>query len=384
MDRSRTCSCCSRCSSSRAPAPAAAKRRTLKLITQLFGDRAVIANATGCSSIYGGNLPTTPWTQNAEGRGPAWSNSLFEDNAEFGLGMRLAVDKQTRVRTRVWCERLALDDRRRARVDALLSADQIDEDGIVAQRERVEALKEKLAQRRSRPQRRDLLAVADMLVKKSVWIVGGDGWAYDIGYGGLDHVLAVRRATSTSCVLDTEVYSNTGGQMSKSTPLGAVAKFAAGGKRTPKKDLAMMAMSYGKCYVARVAMGANDAQTMKAFLEAEAYDGPSLIIAYSHCIAHGFDMAHGMDQQKAAVESGHWPLFRYNPLLAREGKNPFQLDSRAPSIPLEKYIYNETRYTMLVNSDPDEAKLLLKQAQENVNERWKLYQHMAAMNFEQK
>jgi len=223
--------------------------------------------------------------------------------------------------------------------------------------------------------------VADMLVKKSVWIVGGDGWGYDIGYGGLDHVLA-SKANVNILLLDTEVYSNTGGQMSKATPLGAVAKFAAGGKHTPKKDIAMMAINYGRAYVAHVAMGGSDTQTMKAFLEAEAYDGPSLIIAYSHCIAHGYDMVYGIEQQKAAVNSGHWPLFRYNPMLAREGKNPFVLDSRAPSIPLEKYIYNETRYTMLVNSDPDEAKKLLKAAQENVNERWKLYQHMAAMSFE--
>ena len=264
----------------------------------------------------------------------------------------------------------------------ILSADQSSEEGIFAQRERVKALKEKLANDKS-PAARDLLAVADMLVKKSVWIIGGDGWGYDIGYGGLDHVLA-STANVNILLLDTEVYSNTGGQMSKSTPLGAVAKFAAGGKHTPKKDIAMMAMNYGRAYVAHVAMGGSDTQTMKAFLEAEAYDGPSLIIAYSHCIAHGYDMVYGIEQQKAAVNSGHWPLFRYNPGLAKDGKNPFVLDSRAPSIPLEKYIYNETRYTMLVNSDPDEAKKLLKQAQENVNERWKLYQHMAAMNFEQK
>jgi pyruvate-ferredoxin/flavodoxin oxidoreductase len=350
----------------------------IKLMTQMFGDRALIANATGCSSIYGGNLPTTPYSVNKEGRGPAWSNSLFEDNAEFGMGMRLAVDNQ-----KEYAEELV---QRMASVIGeefavgLLSADQSTEPGIFAQRERVKALKEKLAGNKT-PAVLDLLAVADELVKKSVWIIGGDGWGYDIGFGGLDHVLA-STANVNILLLDTEVYSNTGGQMSKSTPLGAVAKFAAGGKRIPKKDIAMMAMNYGRAYVAHIAMGGSDTQTMKAFAEAEAHDGPSLIIAYSHCIAHGYDMVHGIEQQKNAVLSGHWPLFRYNPGLAKEGKNPFQLDSRAPSIPLDKYIYNEARYTMLVNSDPGEAKLLLHEAQDNVNERWKLYQHMAAMSFE--
>ncbi len=347
----------------------------ISLMTRLFGDRAMIANATGCSSIYGGNLPTTPYSVNSEGRGPAWSNSLFEDNAEFGMGMRLAIDKQNQYGKDL-VQRMASTIGEKLAVE-ILSADQSSEEGIFAQRERVKALKEKLANSTS-PAARDLLAVADQLVKKSVWIVGGDGWGYDIGFGGLDHVLA-STANVNILLLDTEVYSNTGGQMSKATPLGAVAKFAAGGKRTPKKDIAMMAMNYGRAYVAHVAMGGNDTQTMKAFMEAEAHDGPSIIIAYSHCIAHGYDMVYGIEQQKAAVNSGHWPLFRYNPGLAKEGKNPFVLDSRAPSIPLEKYIYNETRYTMLVNSDPDEAKKLLQQAQENVNERWKLYQHMAAM-----
>jgi pyruvate-ferredoxin/flavodoxin oxidoreductase len=350
----------------------------IKVMTQLFGDRALIANATGCSSIYGGNLPTTPYTVNAEGRGPAWSNSLFEDNAEFGMGMRLAIDKQNDY-ARVLVRELASEVGDELAV-AILDADQSTEPGIFAQRERVAELKKKLADVKSAPAK-DLLAVADALVKKSVWIIGGDGWGYDIGFGGLDHVLA-STANVNILLLDTEVYSNTGGQMSKATPIGAVAKFAASGKRTPKKDIAMAAINYGRAYVAHVAMGGSDSQTMKAFLEAEAYDGPSIIIAYSHCIAHGYDMVYGIEQQKNAVNSGHWPLFRYNPLLAREGKNPFQLDSRAPSIPLEKYIYNETRYTMLVNSDPEEAKKLLQQAQENVNERWKLYQHMAAMNFE--
>ncbi len=265
---------------------------------------------------------------------------------------------------------------------AILSADQSTEQGIFAQRDRVKALKDKLAGNNS-PAARDLLGIADALVKKSVWVIGGDGWGYDIGYGGLDHLLA-SDANVNVLLLDTEVYSNTGGQMSKATPIGAVAKFAAGGKHTPKKDIAMMAINYGRAYVAHIAMGGNDGQTMKAFMEADAYDGPSLIIAYSHCIAHGYDMVHGLDQQKAAVNSGHWPLFRYNPTLAKENKNPFVLDSRAPSIPLKDYIYNETRYTMLVNSNPDEAKKLLDAAQENVNERWRLYQHMAAMSFEKK
>jgi pyruvate-ferredoxin/flavodoxin oxidoreductase len=352
----------------------------ISTMTRLFGDRALIANATGCSSIYGGNLPTTPYTVNAEGRGPAWSNSLFEDNAEFGMGMRLAVDKQNEYAKEL-VQRLAStigDDL----AVAILSADQSAEAGIFAQRDRVKALKDKLVGNRT-PTARDLLAVADELVRKSVWIIGGDGWGYDIGYGGLDHVLA-SDANVNILLLDTEVYSNTGGQMSKATPIGAVAKFAAGGKHIPKKDIAMMAINYGRAYVAHIAMGGSDTQTMKAFQEADAYDGPSLIIAYSHCIAHGYDMVHGLDQQKLAVNSGHWPLFRYNPALAREGKNPFVLDSKAPSIPLEQYIYNETRYTMLVNSNPEEAKKLLAAAQENVNDRWKLYQHMAAMSFEKK
>jgi len=352
----------------------------ISTMTRLFGDRALIANATGCSSIYGGNLPTTPYTVNGEGRGPAWNNSLFEDTAEFGMGMRIAIDKQQDY-AKDLVQRLANTIGDELAV-AVLSADQSTEEGILTQRERVQALKQKLAGDNS-PAARDLLAVADELVRKSVWIIGGDGWGYDIGYGGLDHVLA-SEANVNILLLDTEVYSNTGGQMSKATPLGAVAKFAAGGKRTPKKDIAMMAINYGRAYVAHIAMGGNDSQTMKAFLEADAYNGPSIIIAYSHCIAHGYDMVHGLDQQKLAVNSGHWPLFRYNPALAKEGKNPFVLDSKAPSIPLEQYIYNETRYTMLVNSDPEEAKKLLHAAQENVNERWKLYQHMASMSFEKK
>jgi pyruvate-ferredoxin/flavodoxin oxidoreductase len=345
----------------------------LKLMTQLFGDRVYIGNATGCSSIYGGNLPTTPYCTNAEGRGPTWSNSLFEDNAEFGLGMRLAVDSQNQY-ARQLVTRLSgtLGDEL---VGAILNADQTTEPGIFAQRDRVKVLREKLDGGGSR-EASDLLAVADELVKKSVWIVGGDGWAYDIGYGGLDHVLASGRNVNV-LVLDTEVYSNTGGQASKSTPRGAVAKFAAGGKPVGKKDLAMMAVSYGSVYVARVAMGAGDMHTVKAFLEAEAYHGPSIIIAYSHCIAHGYDLAHGMDQQKLAVNSGYWPLFRYNPDLVAQGKNPFQLDSRPPTTALKDFIYNETRYTMLVKSNPEEAKKLLALAQQDVNQQWKLYDYLA-------
>ena len=345
----------------------------IKLMTQLFGDRMLIANATGCSSIYGGNLPTTPYCSNEEGRGPAWSNSLFEDNAEFGLGMRLAADKQGEyARELVWRLGFAIGE---DLAQAIINADQKTEQGIFAQRERVLLLKEKLAGLNT-AESRDLLSLADALVKKSVWIVGGDGWAYDIGYGGLDHVIASGRNVNI-LVLDTEVYSNTGGQASKATPRGAVAKFAAGGKPSGKKDLALMAMSYGSVYVAKVAMGAGDMHTVKAFLEAEAFDGPSLIIAYSHCIAHGYDMAYGMDQQKAAVNSGYWPLFRYHPDLVDQHKNPFQLDSRAPSIGLKQYIYNETRYTMLVKSNPEHAKELLKQAEEDVASRWRLYEHMS-------
>ncbi len=345
----------------------------LKLMSQLFGDRAIVANATGCSSIYGGNLPTTPWAQDANGRGPAWSNSLFEDNAEFGLGMRLAIDQQSHYAAE-------LVQRLRPEIgpdlaDALLNADQSDEAGIAAQRERVAALKAILA-RLNTPEAKALLDVADMLVKKSVWIVGGDGWAYDIGYGGLDHVIASGRNVNI-LVLDTEVYSNTGGQSSKATPLGAVAKFAAAGKPAPKKDLGMMAMTYGNAYVAQVAMGANDAHTVRVFLEAESYEGPSLIIAYSHCIAHGFDLAKGMEQQRLAVESGYWPLYRYDPRLKAEGKNPFQLDSKPPRIPLKDYAYNETRYRMLAQSMPERAEKLLEEAQAAVLERWAKYEQMA-------
>jgi pyruvate-ferredoxin/flavodoxin oxidoreductase len=347
----------------------------IKLMTQLFGDRALVANATGCSSIFGGNLPTTPWTFNGDGRGPAWSNSLFEDNAEFGLGMRLALDKQTEYAHELLTRLSAsIGDEL---VRGLLNANQATEAGIKQQRERVKLLKERLGGLNT-PEARNLLSLADGLVKRTVWIVGGDGWAYDIGYGGLDHVLASGRNVNV-LVLDTEVYSNTGGQASKATPRGAVAKFAAAGKPMPKKDLAMMAMTYGNIYVARVAMGGNDTQTVKAFLEAEAYEGPSLIVSYCHCIAHGYDMAHGLEQQKAAVLSGYWPLFRYNPDLVKEGKNPLQLDSKAPTLPLKDYVYNETRYTILARSKPEQARWLLEQAEEDVRTRWRLYEHWAAM-----
>ena len=345
----------------------------IKLMSQLFGDRTVIANATGCSSIYGGNLPTTPYTFNKEGRGIAWSNSLFEDNAEFGLGMRLSIDKQNEY-ARELASKLVTEIGS-SLVDQLLNADQSNEKGIQEQRARVEQLKRRLASLVS-DDAKSLLSIADSLVKKSVWIVGGDGWAYDIGYGGLDHVLASGRNVNI-LVLDTEVYSNTGGQMSKSTPRGAVAKFAAGGKPRPKKDLGLIATAYN-CYVARVAFGSNDMQTVKAFLEAEAFDGPSIIIAYSHCIAHGFDLVHGLDQQKLAVQSGHWPMFRFNPDLRAQGKNPFQLDSKVPTVPLDKYIYNETRYAMLKHSNPEVAAELLKEAQHDVEQRWKQYEQLAA------
>jgi pyruvate-ferredoxin/flavodoxin oxidoreductase len=343
----------------------------VKLLSQLFGDRTVIANATGCSSIYGGNLPTTPYTFNKDGRGIAWSNSLFEDNAEFGLGLRLSLDKQSGY-ARELLLRLASQLPQQL-VDSILHADQKGEAALAAQRVRVAELKKALPAINA-PEAHALFDVADMLVDKAVWIVGGDGWAYDIGFGGLDHVLASGRNVNI-LVLDTEVYSNTGGQMSKSTPRGAVAKFAAGGKARPKKDLALIAMSY-PAYVARVAMGSSDMQTLKAFNEAEAFDGPSIILAYSHCIAHGYDLVHGLDQQKLAVQSGHWPLFRYNPAAA-PGQANFVLDSKAPSIPLEQYIYNETRYTMLRQAHPEQAKVLLDEAQQDVNERWKRYEALA-------
>ncbi|OGV45414.1 MAG: pyruvate:ferredoxin (flavodoxin) oxidoreductase [Lentisphaerae bacterium GWF2_57_35] len=345
----------------------------IKLLSQLFGDRAIVANATGCTSIYGGNLPTTPWTKNKAGRGPAWSNSLFEDNAEFGYGFRLTVDKHREFAGEL-IEQLKGDIGAEL-ADAVLNASQKTEKEIADQRARVAELKAKL-QGNGKPEAKQLLSLADHLVKRSVWIIGGDGWAYDIGYGGLDHVLASGRNVNI-LVLDTEVYSNTGGQMSKATPRGAVAKFAAGGKNANKKDLAMMAMSYGNVYVAKICMGANPMQTIKAFQEAEAHEGPSLIVAYAHCIAHGINMQKGLDQQKLAVQSGHWILSRYNPALAEKGENPFVIDSKAPSIALKDYAYNETRYKMLTLSKPDEAAKLMTQAQKDTDDGWKLYQRMA-------
>ena len=352
----------------------------IKLLTQLFGDRALIANATGCSSIYGGNLPTTPYTRNRDGRGPAWSNSLFEDNAEFGLGFRLTVDQHAGV-ARDLVRELApqIGDELAGQ---LLDADQSTEAGIFAQRERVAELKKRL-QGVDSPKAKSLITLADYLVKKSVWIVGGDGWAYDIGYGGLDHVLASGRDVNI-LVLDSEVYSNTGGQMSKATPMGAVAKFASAGKAASKKDLGMHAMNGGGAYVATVALGANDVQTIRAFREAEAFPGPSIIIAYSHCIAHGFDMVRGNQQQKAAVNSGHWILYRFNPLMAAEGKNPLILDSRTPTIPLKDYAYAETRYKMLTLSQPEDAKRLLVQAQDDILARQQYYRQLATLDYSTK
>ncbi len=347
----------------------------IKLLTQLFGDRMYIANATGCSSIYGGNLPTTPYTKNAEGRGPTWANSLFEDNAEFGFGMRIALDQQKEF-AEMLVKRLApaIGDEL---ATALLEASQKTEPEINQQRERVKILREKLATVDS-SDARNMLAVADNLVRKSVWILGGDGWAYDIGFGGLDHVLGSGKNINV-LVLDTEVYSNTGGQMSKSTPRGAVAKFAAAGKPNSKKDLAMEAVSYGSVYVARVALGGNDSHVAKAFQEAEAHDGPSIIIAYASCIAHGYDLVHGLEQQKLAVQSGYWPLMRYNPDLRETGKNPFQLDSKAPAIRLKEYTYREARYTMLARSNPELAAKLLVEAQDDVERQWRVYSARAAM-----
>jgi pyruvate-ferredoxin/flavodoxin oxidoreductase len=350
----------------------------IKLASQLFGDHMLVANATGCSSIYGGNLPTTPWTVNREGSGPAWANSLFEDNAEFGLGMRVTLDKQQEhaIELLVQCTDMLGEEL----VNALLKTDQRTPAGIQAQRERVALLKQRLERLRDADTQdgrvHNLLSLADALVQKSVWIIGGDGWAYDIGYGGLDHVLASGRNVNL-LVLDTEVYSNTGGQASKSTPRAAVAKFAARGKATRKKDLGLLAMAYGNVYVAHIAMGANDLQTLRAFLEAEAYDGPSLIIAYSTCIAHGFEMSLGLEQEKLAVQTGHWPLYRFNPALEDEGKNPFILDSKAPSVPLEQYAYNEARYRVLLQNNEERANTLLKEAQQDVRERWQQYEHLA-------
>ncbi len=346
----------------------------IKLITQLYGDRMVIANATGCSSIYGGNLPSTPYTKNSDGYGPAWSNSLFEDNAEFGLGFRLTIDKQQE-QARELLNRMngAIDSKLK---EEILNADQSTEPGIFEQRERVGKLKDLLLKSDANDAKM-LYSIADYLVRKSVWIFGGDGWAYDIGYGGLDHVIASGRDVNI-LVMDTEVYSNTGGQCSKATPTGAVAKFAAAGKREGKKDLGLMSINsgHGQAYVARIAMGASDMQTIKAIIEAERYPGPSIIIAYSHCIAHGYDMKNGLTQQKLAVDSGYWPLFRFDPTKANEGKNPFQLDSKAPKISLKEYAYNEMRYLMLAKSKPKIARELMTEAQKQVNDQWRIYEQM--------
>lgn len=349
----------------------------LRLATQLFGDRMVVANATGCSSIYGGNLPTTPWSRDAQGRGPAWANSLFEDNAEFGLGMRIAIDKQ-----KEYAEEL-LDGLRgeigAELADAILHAGQSDEAGIHEQRERVSVLKARLKALPNEYADR-LLGIADTLIKRSVWIIGGDGWGYDIGYGGLDHVLASGRDVNI-LLLDTEVYSNTGGQTSKATPRGAVAKFSAGGKSTPKKDLARLAIDYEQVYVAQVAYGAKDTQTLRAFLEAESYPGTSLIIAYSPCIAHGVDLSNNLRQQDMAVRSGHWPLLRYDPRRMREGRNPLQLDSQKPSMPFRDYALTEARFSLLSRTHPEESERFLQQSQQDVNARYRHYRELADKAF---
>ena len=345
----------------------------LKLLSQLFGDRLLVANATGCSSIYGGNLPTTPWAVNKDGRGPAWSNSLFEDNAEFGLGMRITADKQLGSAKQYLLE--LKNELGEAQVDEILNAKQVLESELALQHLRVQKLKEQLRTMSSSPAQH-LLSVADQLVRRSVWLIGGDGWAYDIGYGGLDHALASGRNINIM-VLDTEVYSNTGGQSSKSTPTAATAKFAAGGKSGGKKDLAMQAISYGNVYVARVAFGANPQQTLLAMREAEAYDGPSLILAYSHCIAHGYDLKDGLSQQNKAVASGHWPLLRYNPVLRKKNQNPFVLDSTRPTMALRDYAYNELRYKVLTMTNPEVAENLMQHAQELVNLKWKNYEELA-------
>ncbi len=345
----------------------------IKVLTQLFGDRLLVANATGCSSIYGGNLPTTPWTKNALGQGPAWSNSLFEDNAEFGLGMRLTADKQVSMAHQLL---LSLKERLgNSFVDEIINNPQVLESQVKQQRNNVHLLKQKLKDL-NLPEARHLESLADQLVLRSVWLIGGDGWAYDIGSGGLDHALASGRNINV-LVLDTEVYSNTGGQMSKATPTAASAKFAVAGKRVGKKDLAMQAISYGNVYVAQVAMGANPQQTLLALREAEAYHGPSLILAYSHCIAHGIDMQKGLNQQKMAVSSGYWPLLRYNPVLRTNNQNPFVLDSPKPSMPFRDYAYNELRYKVLTQTQPKEAEKLMNLAQEIVDLRWKTYEDMA-------
>ena len=345
----------------------------IRTLTQLFGDRLYIANATGCSSIYGGNLPTTPYCVNQDGRGPAWANSLFEDNAEFGFGFRISLDmKQSMGRELLARMAPKLGD---DFVKEILEADQKTEAGVVKQRERVAALKQKLVSDTS-IDAQILKSVADDLVNHSVWIVGGDGWAYDIGYGGLDHVIASGKNVNVM-ILDTEVYSNTGGQQSKSTPIGAVAKFASQGKSVPKKDIGMLAVDYGNVYVAQIAIGANDAQAIKAIAEADSYEGSSLIIAYSHCINHGYNLVNGPAQQKAAVDSGYWPLYRYDPRRIAQGLNPFQLDSKDPKIPVADYMKMENRFKMLQRQNPERAAILDAEAQEFVNFRWQKYKYLA-------
>jgi pyruvate-ferredoxin/flavodoxin oxidoreductase len=350
----------------------------VKLLTQLFGDRAVIANATGCSSIYGGNLPTTPYSQRDDGRGPAWSNSLFEDAAEFGMGMRLTSDKLAEHAREIAAAAKA-EGIQAALLDKILANAQSSDEEIEAQRKLVDELKKALKSD-SKPTSKNLLSLADHFVKRSVWILGGDGWAYDIGYGGLDHVIASGRNVNI-LVMDTEVYSNTGGQMSKATPIGAIAKFAAAGKETAKKDLGAMAMSYGYVYVAKISMGANIGQTIKAFREAESFDGPSIIIAYSHCINQGIDMMRGMDQGKAVVTSGMWPLFRYDPRLKGQEKNPFQLDSKDPTTAIEDFMYKEVRFRALKAADPTRADMLMAKAKAQVERAWKEYKYLAERPF---
>lgn len=352
----------------------------VKLLSQLFGDRLLVANATGCSSIYGGNLPTTPWTQNAEGSGPVWSNSLFEDNAEFGLGFRLTADKHHELA----CDLLKelAEEVGSELAESIINGKQDTESALRNQRARVQALKQQLEKLNTNDKAKHLLSVADHLVRRSVWVVGGDGWAYDIGSAGLDHVLASGRNVNV-LVMDTEVYSNTGGQMSKATPIGAVAKFAAGGKTVGKKDIALQAISYGSVYVARIAMGANPQQTLLAFREAEAYPGPSLILAYSHCIAHGINMQHGLQQQSLAEDSGYWPLLRYNPVIKTMQENPFMLDSRRPRIAFKDYAYKELRYKMLSRTNPAEAERLMALAEKNVMQKWALYEEMATRSAEE-
>jgi pyruvate-ferredoxin/flavodoxin oxidoreductase len=345
----------------------------LKLVSQLFGDRMVVANATGCSSIYGGNLPTTPWSKDASGRGPAWANSLFEDNAEFGLGMRLALDQRERV-ARVLLRELA-GQLPANLVDAIVNAPQETEQELADQRARIERLRQALTSVQASSARR-LESLADALVKKSVWIIGGDGWAYDIGFGGLDHVMASGKNVNM-LVLDTEVYSNTGGQASKATPRAAVAKFATGGKGISKKDIGMIAMAYGHVYVAQIALGAHPLQTLRAITEAESYHGPSLLLAYSQCIAHGVDLSTGMTHQKEAVNSGYWPLYRFDPRVGHDGGKPFHLDSRKPSLSFKQFAAKEARFSMLMRSDPTRAEQLMQLAQMDIDDRWHYYEQIA-------